>query len=252
MEKLLEGKVVVVTGGGRGVGRDISRVLARHGAKVVVNYGQGAEKAQKTVGEIEAEGGIAVAIQADVRDQAAVTRLIEQAIAMFGRLDGVVNNAVGGRQYGPLSEVTDADYDDMLDFGCRAVLNTIRAARPAMREQGGGRIVNIVTEVWNMGGANWSAYLAGKGAMVGVSRSLACELGPENITVNMVAPGWMADEKIDTESESSRAFAATLPLRRQGSGEEIGAACAFFLSDLASYVTGAYLPVTGGRITQMG
>jgi 3-oxoacyl-[acyl-carrier protein] reductase len=94
--------------------------------------------------------------------------------------------------------------------------------------------------------------MAGKGAMVGLSRSLAAELGPENITVNMVAPGWMATEKVDTTSEGSKAFAASLPLKRHGSGDEIGNACAFFMSHLAGYVTGAYLPVTGGRITQMG
>ena len=88
--------------------------------------------------------------------------------------------------------------------------------------------------------------------MVGMSRSLAAELGPQNVTVNMVAPGWMATDKVDTSSEGSLAFAKSLPLRRHGSGEEIGNACAFFLSDLACYVTGAYLPVTGGRVTQMG
>jgi 3-oxoacyl-[acyl-carrier protein] reductase len=103
-----------------------------------------------------------------------------------------------------------------------------------------------------MGSAEWSTYLAGKGAMVGVSRSLANELGPDNVTVNMVAPGWMADDKVDTTSADSIGFGESLPLRRHGSAEEIGNACAFFLSDLSSYVTGAYIPVTGGRVTQMG
>jgi 3-oxoacyl-[acyl-carrier protein] reductase len=132
------------------------------------------------------------------------------------------------------------------------VINTIRAARPIFRDLGGGGVVNIVTELWNMAPADWSVYMAGKGAMVGISRSLASELGPENITVNMVAPGWMADEKVDTTSEGSKRFGAQLPLRRHGSADEIGNACVFFLSDLASYVTGAYVPVTGGRVTQMG
>jgi 3-oxoacyl-[acyl-carrier protein] reductase len=140
----------------------------------------------------------------------------------------------------------------MLAFGCHAAINLIRASRPIMKAQGGGRIVNIVTELWNMAPAGWSTYLAGKGALVGLSRSLANELGPEGITVNMVAPGWMADEKVDTSSEGSRDFASTLPLRKHGSADEIGKACVFFLSELGDYVTGAYLPVTGGRITQMG
>jgi 3-oxoacyl-[acyl-carrier protein] reductase len=132
------------------------------------------------------------------------------------------------------------------------VVNTISAVRPHMRHAGGGRVVNIVTELWNMAPAGWSVYMAGKGAMVGISRSLAAELGPENITVNMVAPGWMADEKVDRDAAGSKSFAQQLPLRRHGDAEEIGKACAFFLSDLAAYVTGAYVPVCGGRITQMG
>jgi 3-oxoacyl-[acyl-carrier protein] reductase len=121
-----------------------------------------------------------------------------------------------------------------------------------MKAQGGGRIVNIVTELWNMAPSGWAPYLAGKGAMVGLSRSMACELGPLGITVNMVAPGWMADEKVDPSSDSSINFGKGLPLQRHGSADEIGNGCVFFLSDLASYVTGAYLPVTGGRVTQMG
>jgi len=172
--------------------------------------------------------------------------------ATFGRLDGVVNNAIAGKQNGSFDEATLGDYVNSFDFGCRAVVNTTRAARRFFVAQGGGRIVNIVTELWNAGAADWSVYMAGKGAMVGVSRSLAMELGPENITVNMVAPGWMVDEKVDTCSEGAQGYARSVPLRRQGSAEEIGNACAFLFSDLASYITGAYLPVTGGHINQMG
>ena len=132
---------------------------------------------------------------------------------------GEINNALGGRQHGLMSEASQEDYDTAFDFGCTAVLNTIRSARPVMVAQGGGRIINIVTELWNMSPSNWSVYMAGKGAMVGISRSLACELGPENITVNMVAPGWMVDEKVDIASEGSINFAKTIPLKRHGSAE---------------------------------
>ncbi len=249
---LLEGKVVLVTGGGRGLGAAICRVLAQQGAAVAVNYGQSADKAQSVVTEIEAAGGLAQAFGADVRDMNAVSDMIASVKAHFGRVDGVVNNAIAGKQHGPLDTATSADFSNAFDFGCQAVVNTTKAARPLMQAQGGGRIINIVTEVWNMAPENWTVYMAGKGAMVGLSRSLACELGPDNITVNMVAPGWMVDEKVDTDSEGSRNFAKTLPLRRHGSADEIGNACAFFLSGLAGYITGAYLPVTGGRITQAG
>ncbi len=249
---LLEGRVVLVTGGGRGIGAAICKVLAREGARVAVNYGSSKDKAEAVVAAIEAAGGKARAFQADVRNPEAFTAMVKEIVGTFGSLEGVVNNALGGRQNGALSEVTIDDYSNAFDFGCKAVVNSIVAVRPVFKEHGGGRIVNIVTELWNMAPEQWSVYMAGKGAMVGTSRSLACELGPENITVNMVAPGWMADEKVDTTSEASINFARSVPLRRHGSADEIGNACAFFLSDLAGYVTGAYLPVTGGRITQMG
>ena len=249
---LLTGKVVLVTGGGRGIGAAICRVLARQGAAVAINYASSREQADALGAEIRAGGGSAEIYQADVRDGAQVQAMIRQIAEQFGRLDGVVNNALGGRQHGALAEAGADDYQNAFAFGCAAVVNTIKAARPVMNNQGGGRIVNIVTELWNSAPGEWSVYLAGKGAMVGVSRSLAVELGPENITVNMVAPGWMADEKVDAASAGSRAYAASVPLRRQGSAEEIGNACAFFLSDLAGYVTGAYLPVTGGHVTQAG
>jgi 3-oxoacyl-[acyl-carrier protein] reductase len=249
---LLSGRVALVTGGGRGIGAAICRVLAREGAAVAVNYANSADKAEAVVAQIVEAGGKARGYQADVRDPQAVSRMAEAVAADFGGLDAVINNAIAGKQNGSFTEASTTDFEDAYDFGCKAVINTITAARPLFESRGGGRVINIVTELWNMAPAGWSVYMAGKGAMVGLSRSLACELGPENITVNMVAPGWMADEKVDVESEGSRNFARSLPLRRHGSADEIGNACAFFMSDLAGYVTGAYLPISGGRITQMG
>lgn len=249
---LLDGKVAIVTGGGRGIGAAISRVLAREGATVAVNYGSSKEKAEAVVADIKRNGGKARAFGADVRDGAQVERLVQEVVSTFGKLDGVVNNAIGGRQHGSLLDATKEDFDNAFDFGCTAIVNMTRAVRPIFKDAGSGRIVNIVTELWNMAPQEWSVYMAGKGAMVGISRALACELGPENITVNMVAPGWMVDEKVDPNSESSKNFAKSLPLRVHGSADEIGNACAFYLSHLAGFVTGTYLLVNGGRCTQMG
>ena len=246
---LLENKVVLVTGGGRGIGAAICRVLAREGATVAINFAQSAEKAEALAREI---GNGSRAYRADVTDEAEVKSMVDSIVSNLGRIDGVINNAIGGSQNGDFGSLGWAGYQNMLDFNVKAVYNTIAAVRPHFKSQGGGRIVNIVTELWNMSPAGWSMYTAGKGAMVGMSRSLACELGPENITVNMVAPGWMADEKVDTSSEGSKNFAKSVPLQVHGSAEEIGNACAFYLSHLAGYVTGTYLPVTGGRITQAG
>lgn len=244
---LLDGKVVIVTGGSRGIGRDVCRVLARHGAKVAVVYTHSEDKARVSADEA---GNGALPFRADVTKLDDWHRLRDEVLAAFGRIDAVVNGAIAGKQDGPFAKATDADFETAFDYGCRAVANSVRALRPHFAERGEGRIVNLVTEVWNMAGAGWSVYLAGKGAMVGMSRSLANELGPEGITVNMIAPGWMATDKVDTSSAGSQGFAATLPLRRHGSGEEIGNGCVFFLSELGSYVTGAYLPITGGRVTQ--
>lgn len=252
MERLLEGRAAIVTGAARGIGADICRVLAEHGCSVAVNYSNSQAAAEALVAELEQAGGKAIAVRADVRMLSEVEAMVKVVHERFGRLDGIVNNAISGRQHGPLEEVSDQDFRDMFDFGAMAVVNTVRAARPIMKAQGRGRIVNIVTEIWNMGPGSWSTYLGGKGAMVGVSRSLANELGPDGITVNMVAPGWMVTEKVDPTSEGSIAFGNSLPLRHHGSAKEIGNGCAFFLSDLAGYVTGAYLPVTGGRVTQVG
>jgi 3-oxoacyl-[acyl-carrier protein] reductase len=249
---MLSGKVALVTGGGRGIGACISRVLAREGATVAVNYSSSRDQAEAVAEGIRNSGGQARAFGADVRDTDAVNAMVADVLAAFGRIDGLVNNAIGGQQNGMLDRITLDNYQNMFDFNCKAVINTIKAVRPAMKEQGGGRIVNIVTELWNMGSGDWSAYLAGKGAMVGLSRALANELGPDNITVNMVAPGWMADEKVDTASQGSQNFGKTLPLQVHGSAKEIGNACAFYMSHLAGYCTGTYLPVCGGRVTQTG
>ena len=252
MDRLLEGKVAIVTGGARGIGADICRVLATQGCSVVVNYANSKAEAESVAEEVLMHGVRAIAIQADVRDRAQVEAMVSQTLADLGPIDGLINNAISGRQHGLLEEMNEKDFQNMLDFGAHAVVNTIRAVRPSMQENGGGRIVNVVTELWNMGSGNWSAYLGGKGAMVGISRALANELGPVGITVNMVAPGWMVTETVDITSDGSINFGKSLPLRKHGSAREIGNACAFFMSDLAGYVTGAYLPVTGGRVTQIG
>jgi 3-oxoacyl-[acyl-carrier protein] reductase len=249
---LLEGKVVVVTGGGHGIGADICRVLSEQGAAVAINYSASRDLAMSLAAELESTGGRARAFGADVRIPTQVDTMVKEVCTEYGRVDGIVNNAINGTQHSVFDNASLEDYATAFDFGCAAVVNTVRAVRPIMCAQGGGRIINIVTELWNMAPAEWSVYLAGKGAMVGVSRSLAAELGPENITVNMVAPGWMVTDKVDTTSEGSIGFAKSVPMRRHGSAREIGNACAFLVSDLASYITGAYIPVTGGRVTQMG
>jgi 3-oxoacyl-[acyl-carrier protein] reductase len=252
MNKLLQDKVVLITGGARGLGAATACVCASHGAHIAVNYATSKGKALAVVDQIRAMGVKANVYGADVRHRDEVELMVKAVQADFGRIDGLVNNALSGKHNGLIDEMTDADYDSAFAYGCKATLNTIKAVRPIMAAQGGGRVINIVTEMWNSAPDGWTAYMAGKGAMVGISRSLARELGPQNITVNMVSPGWMVDEKVDGESEMSKGFAKSIPLGIHGTADEIGKACVFYLSELSSFVTGTYLPVTGGRVTQVG
>lgn len=244
---LLKDKVVLVTGGGRGIGAGIVRALSREGATVAINYNRSREKAEAVAASVE-RGEV---FQCDVLDHDAVLKMVDSVYSRFGRIDGLVNNAIAGKQGGRFGDTTWEDYANAFDYGAKAVINTMKAVRPIMQRQGGGRIVNIVSEQWNFGLAEWSVYLAGKGAMVGISRTLADELGPENITVNMIAPGWMKTEKVTAETNTAP-YVQSVPLHRQADCEEIGKACVFFFSYLADYVTGAYLPVAGGKVRQVG
>ncbi len=248
---LLKDKVVIVTGGGRGIGAAICRALAREGATVAVNYNASEAKAQALAESIKSEGGQAEAFWADVCDADSVRQMIEAVHIRFGRIDSLINNAIGGKQYGSLAELSAEDYSSAFDYGVKAIINTISSVRPIMNTLGGGRIINIVSEQWNFGAAKWSPYMAGKGAMIGISRSLADELGPENITVNMVSPGWMRDEKVEAGPDVD-SYSQSVPLRRQGDAEEIGKVCVFLISHLGDFVTGAYIPVAGGNVRQTG
>lgn len=248
---LLRDKVVLVTGGGRGIGVGIVNGLAREGATIAINYCTSAEKAVKVMHGVEERGGKAAVFCCDVRDADAVKSMVDAVVHQFGRIDGVINNAFGGDHYGPVETRRWEDFQDSFDFSTKAVLNTLHAARPYMKQQGGGRIINIVTEMWNMAPSGWSTYITGKGAMIGLSRILADELGPEGITVNMVAPGWMKDEKV-TGDTSESSYVKAIPLGYQGDAEEIGKVCAFVMSYLADFVSGAFIPVAGGRMRMAG
>ncbi len=248
---LIKDRVVIVTGGARGIGASIVRVLAREGAAVAINCSTSRDLADELARSITDQGGRARAWCADITDPDAVRAMVGEIHDEFGRVDGVVNNAIAGVQQGLLENVAWEDYTNAFDYGAKAVLNTVNAVRPIMRACGGGRIVNIVTEQWNFGAAGWSVYLAGKGAMVGLSRVMSAELGPENITVNMIAPGWMRTEKVTPDVDTT-GYVSGVPLGRQGDAEEIGKVCAFLMSDLAAFVTGAYIPVCGGAVRQTG
>jgi 3-oxoacyl-[acyl-carrier protein] reductase len=244
----LQGHVALVTGASLGLGAAIARTLAEAGAAVVVNYASSRDAAAAVVAGIAADGGRAIAHQADVRDAAAVQAMIARAERELGPVDIVVNNAGREEAVAAPFELTRDDYQQMLDLNLHAVVHTCRAASPAMRARGWGRIVNIASEAVSRPGPGFSAYAAGKGAMVALSRNLALELGPSGITVNVVAPGWIATPRADAAPpEDVARLIATTPLGYQGRPDHVAGAVLFYASPLADFVTGSYLPVSGGH-----
>ena len=244
---LLEGKIAVVTGASRGIGRAIAETLAAEGATVVVNYQSNAEAAEAVVSAITAAGGRAVAIRADVSDTAAAEGLIKAAIDAFGHIDIVVNNA-GTTRDTLLLSMKEEQWDVVLSTNLKSVFNVCKAAaRPMLRRKQGGRIINISSVSGIVGQPGQTNYAASKAGIIGFSKSLAKELGTRGITVNVVAPGFvLTDLTAGLSDELVQQTLGYIPLGRWGQAQEIAHAVAFLASDRASYITGEVLRVDGG------
>ena len=244
----LTGHVALVTGASQGLGAEMARTLGTAGAAVVVNYVASAEAAVAVVAAIKRGGGQALAHQADVRDATEVEVMIARARRELGPVDIVVNNAGREQRVAPPFDLTHDDYQAMIDLNLHGVVNTCRAAVPAMRTNHWGRIVNIATVALDTPAPTFAAYAASKGAMVAFSRNLALELGPDGITVNVVAPGWIATPRADAAPrEDLERLIATTPLGYQGRPEHVAGAVIFYVSPLADFVSGTYLPVSGAH-----
>jgi 3-oxoacyl-[acyl-carrier protein] reductase len=250
---LLERKVALVTGASRGIGAAIARELAARGAAVGVNYYRSEEAAREVVREIEAAGGRALALQADVRDGAAVGRITGELAERFGGLDVLVNNALHNYRFDPVANkpfprMEWPDFQEQIDGTLKAAYHTCQAALPHFRARGGGRIVNILTNLITLPVVQYHSYTTAKSAMLGFSRNLAAELGPEGITVNMVAGGLIMTTSAGepTTPEVQEIVRGSTPLRRLGRPEDIGRAVAALASDLFGFATGQYIAVDGG------
>jgi 3-oxoacyl-[acyl-carrier protein] reductase len=244
--KLL-GKAALVTGASRGIGRAIALRLAQDGGSVVVNYSGSAEAAQRVVAEIEAAGGRAVAVQADVSKPADVERLFDETVRHFGRLDILVNNA-GVFFTKPLVEVGEAEFDRIFAVNVKGTFFACQEA--AKRLSDGGRIVNFSSSTTAMMLPRYSAYVATKGAVEQLSHVLAKELGPRGITVNVVSPGPTDTELFssDKTEEDKRRFAQMAALGRLGQPQDIADVVAFLASDDARWITGQNIRTNGGII----
>lgn len=239
----LEGKSALITGGSRGIGRAIAERLAADGAAVVINYARNKERAQEVVSAILAKGGKALAVQADVSKPAQVRRLFSEAEKVVGPLDIVVANA-GVHISKPLIESTEADYDFIFDSNTKGVFFTLQEAASRMRA--GGRIIVVSTGGTKMHFPNMSLYLGSKGAIEQFARSLALELGPRNVAVNVLSPGFTDTDMLP---EQYRAYGASLsPFNRVGAPEDVADVALFLASDASRWVTGQNLQAGGGVV----
>lgn len=246
----LSGRVAVVTGATGQLGRTMARTLAGCGADVAVHYHKNRDKADELCAELTRLGRRAVAAQADITDEASVNALRDAVTASLGDADIVVTNAVSQYDWKSLLDQPIGDFDDQYGSCVRQNVLTAKAFVPAMIQRGWGRVVGINTECAMQCAPNQAAYVAGKRGMDGVLRVLANEAGPHGVTVNQVAPGWtISDRDRAAGTEQNDGYSKNVPLRRRGTDQEIANAVAFLASDLAAFITGVYLPVSGGTVT---
>ncbi|MBT3217784.1 MAG: glucose 1-dehydrogenase [Proteobacteria bacterium] len=244
---MLENKTAIITGSSRGIGAASAKLLAANGAGVAVNFNQDRAAGEQVVKEIEASGGRAILVQADVTDREQVEAMVAQTSKELGQVDILVNNA---NMSFPITPFTDFSWDDFarkLDNEMRAAFFCCQAVVPEMIKKQGGVIINVSSGLSRRPGPGFVAHSSAKGALDAFTRALALELGPHNIRVNTVAPGLtITDATRHQPSEVHEMIRQHTPLRRLGQPEDMAGAVLFYCVDWSRFITGTYLPVCGG------
>lgn len=243
----LAGKTALVTGSSKGLGKAIAMALGAAGAKVAINYCNGEEQAMATFAEFQNRGFQGLLVRADVTNEKHVTKMCHAVEQKLGPIDIVVVNATPAQPQKPFELYDWAFHQQMLDFFVKSPFLLTRAVLSGMKARRFGRIVNIGSEVFRRGVPNFAPYVAAKGAQAGWTRSMASELAPWQITVNIVSPGWIPVERhANDPQEQKDAYKALIPMRRWGVPADVGGMCAFLASDAAAFVTGQDIAVNGG------
>lgn len=243
---LLENKVALVTGAGRGIGRSIALTLASCGAAVIVNYNGSKDRAFEVVQEITAQGGTAEAVGCNVADFCACEAMIKDIVTKYGHLDILVNNA-GITKDNLLMRMSEQEYDDVLSINLKGAFNTIRHASRYFLKNRSGKIINIASVSGVMGNPGQANYSASKAGLIGLTKSVARELGSRGICVNAIAPGFIHTEMTQKMPEGVLDQAKeTIPLKRLGSTEDVAGMVAFLASPMGDYITGQVIAVDGG------
>ena len=243
---MLKGKIAVVTGASRGIGRAIAVKLAAEGAVVIINYNRSKDEAEKVKEQIEASGGQVKLIQCNVASFESCEKMFEEVMKEFGRIDILVNNA-GITKDGLLMKMSEDDFDAVVDTNLKGAVHCIRFVSRAMIRQRSGRIINISSVSGVLGNAGQANYAASKAGVIGLTKSAARELAGRKITVNAVAPGFIRTEMTAVLSEKVKEKAVLqIPMERFGEAEDVAQAVAFLASEQAGYITGQVLCVDGG------
>ncbi|BCY28806.1 3-oxoacyl-[acyl-carrier-protein] reductase [Flavobacterium okayamense] len=247
--KLLEGKVAIITGASRGIGKGIAEIFAKNGANVAFTYSSSASSAEELEKELTALGVKAKGYKSNAADFNEAEKLVNDVLADFGTVDVLINNA-GITKDNLLMRMSEEDFDAVIDINLKSVFNMTKAVQRTMLKNRAGSIINMSSVVGVKGNAGQANYAASKAGMIGFTKSIALELGSRNIRCNAIAPGFIETEMTAKLNEDVvKGWREGIPLKRGGSPEDVANVCVFLASDMSAYVTGQVINVDGGMLT---